>query len=192
MGWGALGGAAHPPFSWLCWGAPGPLGPAAGSRLQHKPPPLSQLEPRAAARSWGSGDARMGRSRLCRDFLAQEKALGWKAVPGEAPERRDELRARLEIMGLGEGMEPGNIGGDPVPQAQWPTFFGMKSLQAAQPLVQRANLLPGVLGSLFKQVFVFPALCAHGWCWCCRISPWQQLHSSSSSFPFFFHPGKGF
>lgn len=166
-------------------------GPAAGSELQHKHPQLSQLDAKVAARSMGSGDARTGRSRLCSVFLAKEKPVGWKAVPGESPQWWDELRARLEIMGLGEGIEPGNIGENPVPQAQWPPFFRMKSLEAAQPLIHRANLLPGVLGSWFKQVFVFPALRAHKCCWCCLISPSEQLQLMR--FPVcFFYPGEGF
>lgn len=204
MGWGALGGAPHPPFSCSA-GHPrpgehrtGPInpgllhpglpGPAAVPELQHKHPQLSQLDAKAAARSMGSGDARTGRSVLCSVFLAQEKPIGWKAVPGESPERRDELRARLEIMGLGEGIEPGNIGENPTPQAQWPPSFGMKSSEAAQPLIQRANLLPGVLGSWFKQVFVFPALRAHRCCWRCLVPPRSSSSSSSLSF---FYPGKG-
>lgn len=83
----------------------------------------------------------------CSVFFGKRKTYRMEAGAwGIYMERQDELCARLEIMVLGEVIEPGNIGewlcvaASNLPQAQWPPFFVMKSLEATKPFIQEANL----------------------------------------------------
>lgn len=143
-GWGSLGGAPHPPFS--CSVGHPRAGELRAERSGPAPCLALQLDRSYNTNTLGfipvgleSGRAFHGKRR-CQNgevkavqcFSGKGKTLRMEGGAwGISGARRDELRARLEIMGLGEGVEPGNIGEDPVPQAQWPPFFGMKSLEAA-------------------------------------------------------------